>query len=102
MSSLFLTEETLEDDAEYQIRSYRYLFGSCGYFYIIVIRKVGETSDKQMVVRDGGLFGYLENVRLLKNKNEIKFKKTNINLSNDFGADHIVITGHNDYITLEE
>ena len=101
MSSLFLTEATLDRDVVYTIKSYRYLYGSCEYYYIIAVKKAGERISNQMVITGGALFGYLENKRLLGDKKEIKFKKISISLSSDVSADHIVILGHNDSVTLE-
>ena len=96
----FLTEETLKENVVYTVRSYRYLYGNCEYYYIIKLGKTGGV-NMQMIVTGGKLFGHLEWNRLRGDKKEIKFKKTSTSLSSDVSADHIVILGHNDSVTLE-
>ena len=75
----FLTEETLEEDVVYTVRSYRYLYGSCEYYYIIKLRKTGGV-NMQMVVTGGKLYGHLEWNRLRGVKEKLEFKKSNLDL----------------------
>jgi len=69
----FLTEETLEENVVYTVRSYRYLYGNCQYYYIIKLGKTGGV-NMQMIVTGGKLYGHLE-------WNRFKFKKSNLDLS---------------------
>jgi len=76
----FLTEETLEENVVYTVRSYRYLYGNCEYYYIIKLGKTGGV-NMQMIVIGGKLYGHLQWNRLRGVKEKLEFKKSNLDLS---------------------
>jgi len=102
MSQLYLIADNIDGDVYYTVLSYRFMSGSCGYFYQIIVRKVGATVSQTMIVRDGILYDYLENMRKNNIAKRFKFKKSNIALSESVNNDYIIIAGYNELITLND
>ena len=96
MSQLYVTVDSIAGDVLYDVLAYRYLRGSCGYFFIIIIKKEGEAHNRIMVIRDGLIFDYLEDKRQRNDRKQFSFKKTNLALSSAVSEDFIIIAGYND------
>jgi len=48
-----LTFDNMEMNTDYQCIMYRPLYGTCGYYYVIEIKKVSNNVNYIMVITDG-------------------------------------------------
>ena len=73
--SISVTINSLVSDIRYTCKSYQYLHGNCGYYYNIIINEFNDTTDKVMIITQGILFDYLENVRESNSFTRFTFSK---------------------------
>jgi len=59
-----LTFESMEMNTNYQCLMYRPLYDSCGYYYVIEVKKVSTNTNYIMVITDGCIYDKLEKIRL--------------------------------------
>jgi len=95
-----LTFESMEMNTDYQCIMYRPLYGSCGYYYVIEVKKVSNNVNYIMVITDGCIYDKLEKFRLgTASGIKFTFKKASVDsINNSFN--NIVIAGDNDAVIL--
>jgi hypothetical protein len=98
--SLFVTLESMDRDIGYECKSYQYLHNNCGYYYHTTVRKFGDSNDKTMIVTNGIIFDYLQEVRERNSFTRFTFKKKNLMLSETNNEDVIIIIEHNNRVVL--
>jgi len=59
-----LTFESMEMNTDYQCLVYRPLYGSCGYYYVIEVKKISTNINYIMVITDVCIYEKLEKFRL--------------------------------------
>jgi len=95
-----LTFDNMEMNVDYQCLMYRPLYGSCGFCYVIEVKKISTNVNYIMVITDGCIYDKLEKIRLGTAPGvKFTFKKSNVDSINN-SYDIIVIAGDNDAVTL--
>jgi len=95
-----LNFDNMEMDVEYECVKFRLLYASCGYYYTIKVRKVGETTNRTMIITDGCIFDKLEKFRLEFTRCKFSFRKMNVDSLNNTTHDIIVTDGDLDSVIL--
>ena len=103
MSNQFLDFNTLEQDVVYTVRSFQYLYGTTGYFYVIRFTKPDNTVYYMNVregTTEGNLYDKLQTIRTGSEKKRFTFTKTNVRISSTLNTPFIIISGENDIVNL--
>jgi len=95
-----ITFDSMGMDVMYECRSYRPLYASGGYYYIVQMVQVNTNTNYIMVLTDGCIFNKLEKFRLGVPATKLTFKKTKVDSVNNSTNIIIVIIGDNDTVTL--
>jgi len=96
-----LTFESMEMNIDYQCIMYRPLFGSCGYYYVIEVKKVINNVNYIMVITDGCIYDKLDKFRLGTALGvKFTFKKASVDSINNSYNNIIIIAGDNDAVML--
>lgn len=101
MADTFIVFDDLEAEVYYVVEKYRYLYGSCGYSYIIFIKKTGESFYRLMMVSDGNLFNKMENVRI-NNGGKFSIKRGFVSLGGSEDVAHLIINPDNLEVTMPD
>jgi len=72
-----LTFDNMEMNVDYQCLMYRPLYGSCGYYYVIEVKKISTNVNYITVITDGCIYDKLEKIRL-GNTPGVKFTFKNL------------------------
>jgi len=96
-----LTFDNMEMNTDYLCIMYRPLYGSCGYYYVIEVKKISNNVNYIMVITDGCIYDKLEKCRLgTAPAGRFTFKKSSVDsIINSFN-NIIVIAGDNDAVVL--
>jgi len=96
-----LTLDNMEMNTDYQCIMYRPLYGSCGYYYVIEVKKFSNNVNYIMVITDGCIYDKLEKFRLgTVSAGRFTFKKASVDSINNSFNNIIVIAGDNDAVVL--
>jgi len=96
-----LTFDNMEMNTDYQCIMYRSLYGSCGYYYVIEVKKISTNVNYIMVITDGCIYDKLEKFRLGTAPGvKFTFKKSSVDSINNSFNNIIVIAGDNDAVIL--
>jgi len=96
-----LTFESMEMNTDYQCLMYPPLYGSCGYYYVIEVKKISNNTNYIMVITDGCIYDKLEKIRLGAAPGvKFTFKKSSVDSIKNSYNNIIVIAGDNDAVTL--
>ena len=102
MSVAYITIDSMENNFLYTCKKYIYLYGNCGYYYVMLVVKEAETAGRLMRVTDGHLFDHLENMRKNNITSQFSFKKLNMTIAPGISVDPIIIIGVNEFVDLIE
>jgi len=95
-----ITFDSMGMDIIYECKSYRPLYASGGYYYIVQITQVTTNTNYTMVLTDGCIYNKLEKFRLGAPASKFSFQKTSVDSVNNSTNIIIVHIGDNDTVTL--
>jgi len=95
-----LTFNNMEMYVEYECVKYTPIFEKCGLYYVIRVRKVGESSEKTMIITEGCIFDKLDKFRLEFTRCKFSFMKIEAHSLNNNVINVITIVDDHDSVVL--
>jgi len=95
-----LTFDNMEIYVEYECVKYTPIFAKWGLYYVIKVRKVGESEQRTMIITDGCIFDKLDKFRLEFTRCKFSFMKIEAHSLNNNVTNVITIVGDHDSVIL--
>jgi len=96
----YLTVNNMEMYVVYECIKYTPIFARSGLYYVIRVRKVGESEEKTMVVTDGCIFNKINQLRIESSRSKFSFIKMEAHSINNNIITTLSIVGDHDSVIL--